>query len=81
MSDPVTIAIVVSIAPTLTAFIGCIFSIINRTKITELHKQTNSRMDELLSEARKASYAEGLADGRTLEKNENPNNNPPTIGG
>ena len=65
MSDPVKIALIVAIAPTLLAAGSFITSLRNRTKLDALHVDINSRLTELL----KAREAEGHAAGVEQERN------------
>jgi len=48
----------------LIGLAGVAVSWVNGRKITEVHKSTNSRLDELLKAARVAAHAEGMADQR-----------------
>ena len=64
MTEAVQIAIIVAIGPTLIGLAGVAVSWVNGRKITEVHKSTNSRLDELLKAARVAAHAEGMADQR-----------------
>lgn len=56
MSDAVWIALIASL-PGLIAAVG---TFINMMKIGFLHKQVNSRMDQLLETTAKSSKAEGI---------------------
>ncbi len=52
---------IASIITALAALGACILSWINRGKIQEVHLSINSRMDELLREAKAAAHAAGAA--------------------
>jgi len=68
MTDNVQIAIIVAIGPTLVGLASVAVSWSNGRKITEVHKSTNSRLDELLKAAKVAAHAEGMADQREQSK-------------
>ncbi len=53
-------AVLVALPPTLMGLAAVITSLRNAFKIQEVHGQINSRMDELLALAKKASFAEGV---------------------
>ena len=65
MSDPVVIALIVSIAPT-------IMGIATFIQTVKTHKIVNSRMTELLELTRSASLAEGKESERTSGKDKAP---------
>ncbi len=52
---------IASILTALAALGACVLSWINRGKIQEVHLSINSRMDELLREAKAAAHAAGAA--------------------
>jgi hypothetical protein len=64
MSDPVQIALIAGVPPTLVAAAALVASVLNHKKIQELHVIVNSRLTELLNETRIASHAEGKAEGK-----------------
>jgi hypothetical protein len=68
MTDPVKIAVIASIAPTLMGLAAFISSLVNRSKIHELHVGVNSRLTELLKQTGLAAHAEGLAQGKAESK-------------
>lgn len=68
MTEAVQIAMIVATGPMLIGLAGVAVSWINGRKITEVHKSTNSRLDELLKAAKIAAHAEGMADQRAQSK-------------
>lgn len=64
MSDAVIIKTIELIATLATLVIGGIISI----KLGKLHKQINSRMDQLIVQTQLASKAEGKIEGKAEEK-------------
>ena len=63
MSEVILVAIIVSVAPTITAIAGLALQLSTRRNVVELHKSTNSKMDQLLTVSRDAAYAEGKLAG------------------
>jgi uncharacterized protein YbgA (DUF1722 family) len=63
MTDLVHVALIAATPPTIVSLGALIASISNHQKIQELHVIVNSRLSELLSEGKKASFAEGRAEG------------------
>jgi len=72
VSEPVLIAVIVAMPPTLTGLVGLIVSLVNRKKIDVLHLQINNRMSELLTLAHSQGHSEGVASEieRVREKGE-----------
>lgn len=64
MSENVILEIIKTGASLLTVIIGGIISI----RLSRLHKQINSRMDQLLAESKKLARAEGKEEQRQAEK-------------
>ena len=62
MSEPVIVAMLVAIPPTLVAMAALIASLRNGKKTDAIHVLMNSRLDELLAATRRSSHAEGVAD-------------------
>jgi len=60
MSDPVTIAIIVSLGPTLVGLAGVVVSLHNKRAIREVHKSTNSRLDQLVAVTKTEAHAAGM---------------------
>jgi len=58
MSETVVLEVIKTIATIATLIIGGVISI----RLGKLHNQINSRMDQLLSETRKSSKAEGKSE-------------------
>ena len=67
MSDAVEIALIVSIAPTLTAIIGIIAIL---KKIEVVRNDVNSKMSELVRTTGEAEKAKGNLEGRAQLKEE-----------
>jgi hypothetical protein len=63
MTDLVKVALIAATPPTIVAFGALYTSVLNHTKIGQLHVIVNSRLTELLAETRVASRAEGRAEG------------------
>lgn len=68
MNTSIIVALIVALPPTLTAFAGLWFSYKNLHAISEVHLSINSRMDELIKEAKGVSLAEGREIGRSENK-------------
>ena len=58
MSDLVTVAVVVSAAPTLVGILNFVTMLISRGALVDLKHEVNHRLDQAL----KAEYARGRAD-------------------
>lgn len=54
MSDPVTIAIVASLAPTIAAIAALISSLVNGRKVTDVHTLVNGNLDAMRRELNQA---------------------------
>lgn len=63
MSDPVLIALIAAIPPTMVAGGAVLLGIVNRRGIKDLHIDVNSRMTQLLEQKGIASKAEGRREG------------------
>ena len=63
MSDPVLIALIAAIPPTMVATGAVYLGLKNNRGIEDLHISVNSRMDQLLKEHGIASKAEGRREG------------------
>jgi hypothetical protein len=64
---PVTMeAVVVHLMPVVAATAAAVLSWANNRKITNVHLQINSRMDELLAAAKAAALVEGRVEGRAM---------------
>jgi hypothetical protein len=72
LSDPVKIALIVAIAPTLIALGGVINSVRNSRKLDNIHIDLNSRLTQLLeatsARERLSGHAEGVAEERRNNK-------------
>lgn len=64
MSDAVILELIKTVATLASVVIGGIISV----KLGQLHKQINSRMDQLITETQRASRAEGKVEGKAEEK-------------
>ncbi len=62
---------IASLITAMAALGGCTLGWLNRGKIQEVHLSINSRMDQLLKEARAAAHAAG-ADQQRAEDKETP---------
>lgn len=67
-ADSITVAVIISIPPTLVGIAALIASIKNGTRVTQLHTQINSRMDQLLKTEKGLSQATGKAEGIESER-------------
>lgn len=67
LSDTVKIAIIAGIVTLGQAFIATRIMKVDN-KVQEVHKQINSRMDQLLEVSEKASKAEGKIEEKSEEK-------------
>jgi len=61
----VVIAMITAIPPTLAGVAALIVAMRGSQKLTALHLQINSRMDQLLAVSKTAAHAEGVASERT----------------
>lgn len=64
MSDAVVLEIIKTITTIATLIIGGIISV----RLGKLHKQINSRMDQLLIESKKSAKAEGKVEEAAEQK-------------
>jgi len=77
-----TVSEIASICTALAAMGACVLSWVNKGKIQEVHLSINSRMDQLLKEARDAAHAAGASQQRNedhespREKQERPTQEP-----
>ncbi len=72
MSDPVQLALLASIAPTITAAAGLIVGILNREKVKEIHTLTNSNLHKVVAELAEAKLKIGALEAIIeLEKKKN----------
>ncbi len=71
MTDPVKIALIVAIAPTLIALGGVINSVRNGRKLDNIHIDLNSRLSQLLEVTRVSERASGHAEGMAEERRNN----------
>jgi hypothetical protein len=62
LSEPVQIAIIASIGPTLIGLLTAYFTYLNHKKLGDVEKATNGIKTELVAVTRKDSYAEGVKD-------------------
>lgn len=65
MSDAVIIAIVTGVVSTVALIISGIIKV----QLSKIHKQINSRMDELLKLTKDSSKAEGVLQEKTKQAN------------
>jgi len=63
-----SISEIASVITAAAAFGACVLSWINRGKIQEEHLSINSRMDELLREAKAAEHAAGVAQQSIIDQ-------------
>jgi hypothetical protein len=68
MSETVTVALIVSVAPTLTALVGLWATLRQGRRVDSYKHEVNSRMDELLQVTGERSRAEGRAEGIASER-------------
>jgi autotransporter translocation and assembly factor TamB len=54
--------LITSAATLIGVIVGGVVSLRNSTKIDEVHKSTNGKMDQLVTEVRAASFAAGQKD-------------------
>jgi hypothetical protein len=71
MSDPIWIALIAALPPTMVAAGAVFMGMSNQRGIKDLHVSVNSRMDQLLEQKGLASKAEGLKEGIDSVKNPN----------
>jgi hypothetical protein len=60
MSEPIQIAIIVSVPPTIVSLGACITAVKARKAIKEVHISLNSRLDQLIALTKKTAFAEGV---------------------
>ena len=68
MSEPVQIALIVAVAPTLLALASVVSSFRNSKKLEALHVDVNSRLSQLLAKTETSARAEGKAEGIASER-------------
>jgi hypothetical protein len=68
MTDPVKVAIIVSTGPTLVGLAGLLLSWFNGRAIKEVHKSTNSRLDQLVQVTKTEAFAAGVKQETDKEK-------------
>lgn len=68
MSDPVTIALIVAVPPTLMALAAVIVALKNLKKTADLTIHVNSRMDQLIAAKSAQGHSEGKAEGIAEER-------------
>lgn len=71
MSEPVQIALIVAVAPTLLALASVVSSFRNSKKLEALHVDVNSRLSQLLAKTEISAHAEGKAEGIAAERENN----------
>jgi hypothetical protein len=67
MSEPLILALVTSVPPTLAALATLVVALRGEKKIEKVHKATNSLTDRLLAATRIASHAEGVESERARQ--------------
>jgi len=60
MSDGIWIALIAATPPTLVGLAGVIVSLNNKRAIQEVHKSTNSRLDQLVAVTKTEAHAAGM---------------------
>lgn len=72
MTDAVAIAMIAAIPPTMAALAALIMGIVNRGKIHEVYKATNSMKDELVEatrvEALQTGHAAGMKEAQSTNR-------------
>lgn len=63
MTEPVQIAVIAAMPPTIVAGGALIVAIKSKAAIREVHLSVNSRLTQLLEAVSKASHAEGVVEG------------------
>ena len=64
MSDPVLIALLASIPPTVVALVSLVVGIRTTRKVEQVHKATNSLTDRLVEVTRTEAHAAGMLEER-----------------
>jgi len=70
MSDPVRIAIIASIGPTLIGLVTVILQYLQGRKIEVVHRATNSLTERLVQTTKTDAHAAGVLEGRAAEKSD-----------
>jgi len=60
MSDAIWIALITATPPTLVGLAGVFVSLHNKRAIQEVHKSTNSRLDQLVKVTKSEAHAAGM---------------------
>ena len=68
MSDPIILALIAGIPPTLASLSALIISLRNGKKVDEVHKATNSMKDALVKAALIEGHAAGVAEEKARKK-------------
>ena len=68
MSDAVTVAIIAAAPPTLFSMVSLVLGFMNRNKLTDLHKEVNSRLTQLVASSSDAARAQGHNEGVIEER-------------
>jgi hypothetical protein len=68
LSEPVQIALIVAVAPTLLALAGVVNSVRNSQKLNTIHVDLNSRLTQLLLATGASAHANGKAEGVAQER-------------
>ena len=66
MSDPLILALIVAIGPTLASVAALIVALKTKTKVEEVHVATNSMKDALVAAARSNGHIQGVKDERAM---------------
>ena len=69
MSDTIQSAIVISIAPTISAIVAAFIAFRANRKLTEIHITMNSKLDALVKATGAAEFARGHQEGVEQERN------------
>lgn len=72
MSDAVMIAFIAAVPPTMVGVAALVVAMRSKEKLTELHFQINSRMDQLLEKSGALQRSEGRAEGMIAERRGEP---------
>lgn len=67
MTDPVLIALIAAVPPTLASVAALIVSIVTMRKTEKVHIATNSMKDALVAAALKEGHAAGVKDEKNAE--------------
>jgi hypothetical protein len=70
MTDRVAIevALIAAAGASMPSWVSVALAFMNRNKLTELHKEVNSRLSQLVVSSTAAAHAEGKAEGVTEER-------------